>query len=105
MNKQIIRRQFQQYRERIVQLEERIDEMEQQAEESYYYHQEAQSGAERRAEACQRETAERERQADSDRWYREDKLRDAVKNLERAQSYGDEWGIDRATKQLKNLDY
>ncbi len=98
MKKDIIRRQFQQYRER-------IRELEQEAESSYFYHGEAESRAIKRVEACQREVAERERQAEADKWYREGELRDAVKNLERAQSYGDEWGIARATKKLKDLNY
>jgi len=105
MNKQTIRRQFHQYRERIAQLEESIRERNQQEEESYYYHAEAISRASKRAEACQREASERERQAESDRWYRESKLRDAVSKLERAQSYRDEWAIANATRELKKLDY
>lgn len=105
MNRLIIRRQFRQYRERIRQLQERITGMEQEAEASYFYHEEAESRAIRRVEACRREQAERERQAEADRWYRESELRDAVKNLERAQSYGDEWAIANATRKLKSLNY
>lgn len=98
MDKIKIRQQFQKYRQVISDLQEGHEE-------SYFYHSEALSRAERRAEACRREEADRTRQEECDRWYREDELRGAISNLERAQSYGDEWGIAEATRKLKKLNY
>jgi hypothetical protein len=61
------------------------------------------SCATRRAEAYRRENDERQRQEESDRWYRDEQLRLATKELERAHSYGDDWGEERALKKLKSI--
>ena len=105
MKKETVRRQFHIYRERIAQLEEHIRDMEYQQEESYFAQEEAIGRANKRAESCRREAEERERQAESDRWYREDQLRRATQDLDRAISYGDEWGIERAKEKIKKASY
>lgn len=102
-NKTTIRNQFKKYRAEIAGLKNTIDELEQSLEDASYRHEETLGQASRRAEACRRESAERERQDESDRWYREDQLRTATKELERAQSYGDEYGIGRAMDKLKRI--
>lgn len=98
MDKEFIRNRFKDYRKQIADLQYALEEQ-------YNYAEAASSRAYRQAESYRREAAERERQAESDRWYREDKLREANRNLERAMSYGDFWGIERAKKSLKDLEY
>ena len=101
--KTAIRNQFKKYRTEIAGLKNTIDELNQSLEDVSYRHEEALGQASRRAEACRRESTERERQEESDRYYREDQLRTATKELERAQSYGDEYGISRAMDKLKRI--
>ena len=96
MNKGKLRRFFRDQRQLIAALREEIES-------SHYYHEEAVSRANWRADAERRESVERERQVEADRWYREDELRRATKDLERARSYGDEWGESRAIQKLKRL--
>lgn len=103
MDKAIVRARFKDYRRQIAYLKQRVADAEQSLEDANYYQEEALSRANRRADACRRECAERERQEQSDRWYREDELRRATKDLERARSYGDSWGEDRALKKLKSI--
>ena len=98
MNIQFIRERFKQYRQQISELNQAIEEV-------GFYHEESISRANRRADACRRECEERERQAESDRWYREDELRRATQDLERAQSYGDPYAVKRATDKIKSLNY
>jgi hypothetical protein len=100
MDIQKIRERFKHYRQRIAELNEELES-------SYFYHEEAISRANQRAnqrvEACRRESAERERQAEADRWYREGEIEKATKELEQARVYGDSWGAERALKKLKRL--
>jgi len=99
MKTAVIRARFKYYRAKIANLKAELDD-------AYYWQgqQEAMASQERkRAEACRRECAERQRQEESDRWYREDQLRSATKDLERARSYGDEWGEARALRKLKSI--
>jgi hypothetical protein len=96
MDIQKIRERFKHYRQRIAELNEELES-------SYFYHGEAISRANQRVEACRRESAERERQAEADRWYREGEIEKATKELEQARVYGDSWGAERALKKLKRL--
>jgi len=97
-------RRFKKYLTEIQRLKARVSELENEIEQSYEYQEEAVSRASRRARACENERIERERQAESDRWYREDQLKRATSDLERAVGYGDEYGIKRATERLKKID-
>jgi len=85
-------------------LQSDIDYCREEIAESYDRAEERASRAERRIRAAESERIERERQEESDRWYREDQLRSATKDIERAVSYGDDYGIKRATEKLKKLD-
>ena len=100
MDKNKIRTIFKNYRQQIVELNEQLENQ-------YYYYQEEASSranvASRRAEACRRECEEARRQEESDRWYREDQIRSATKDLERAGSYDDKFGKARAIEKLKKL--
>ena len=104
MNTEFIQQRFKHYRNEIARLKEQVQDLECTLESQYYYAEEASARASRQAENYRREMAERERQAEADMWYREDKLREANRNLERALSYGDEWGIERAKRQLKDVE-
>lgn len=104
MNKQTIRARFNHYRQQIAELKIRISELTSELEQSYYRREESISRIERRARAAENERIERERQAESDRWYRDDQLRNATRDLERAVSYGDDYGIKRATEKIKRLE-
>lgn len=95
MDKEFIRTRFKDYRKQIADLQYTLEEQ-------YYYAEAASSRAYRQAEACRRESAERERQAEADRWYRDDKIKTATNNLNRAISYGDQYGIHRAQKELQD---
>lgn len=99
MNKDKLRVFFKSYRQQIAELKEEIS--------SQYYYQDERSAAisreKQRADACRRECEEARRQEESDRWYREDELRRATKDLERARGYGDEWGVARALDKLKKI--
>ncbi len=97
-------RRFRKYLAEIQSLKEKVSELENQIEQSYFHQEEAVSRANRRARAAENERVERERQAESDRWYREDQLRSATRDLARAVSYGDDYGIKKATEKLKRLD-
>lgn len=98
MDKEKIRQQFQNYRQAIRELQEQVESQ-------YYYQDEAYARCERQRRTAENERIDRERQAECDRWYREDELKRAVGDLERAHSYGDEWGIARVTEKLKKLNY
>jgi hypothetical protein len=103
MNKEIIKARFKYYREQVNILLTQIEDLEYQLSEQSYYHGETISRIERRAQACRNELLEKERQAETDRWYQEEQLRSATHELERAREYGDEWGEQRALRKLKNL--
>jgi len=96
MNKEKLMAYFQAQRQTIRELTEQINNQ-------YYYQEEAVSRANKRAEACRRESEDRARQEESDKWYRESELRSATKDLERARSYGDEWGEARALRKIKSI--
>ncbi len=98
-------RRFRKYLTEIRNLKAKVSELENQIEQSHEYHEEALSRASRRARATENERLEQERQAESDRWYREDQLKRATSDLERAVSYGDDYAIKRATEKIKKLDY
>lgn len=97
IDKQKIRAIFKEYRQEITELREQIES-------SYHYQDEAISRCERRAEDRRREQADRERQEEADRWYREDQLKSATKDLERARSYRDDYEVSRAIEKLKRLN-
>ena len=101
MNREKVRAIFRVYRRRIAELEE---EMVNQLDAASYRQAEGCAQLERRIRACRNEMDERERQEQADRWYREDQLRSATKDLERARSYGDSWGEDRALRKLRSID-
>lgn len=104
MEKEKIRARFKEYRQEIAGLKETIEEWRQAAEETSHFYEQSISRARSRAEACRRETLDRERQEESDRWYRESELKKVTSDLERAKSYGDEWGQSRAIEKLKRLE-
>lgn len=85
-------------------LQNSLDNCREEIAESYNRAEERANRAERRARADENERIERERQAESDRWYREDQLRSATRDLERAVSYGDGYAIKRATEKIKRLE-
>jgi len=103
MDKEKIRQIFKGYRQQIANLKEQIVGLEEERDNQYYFHEEAISRVEKRTQVCRNEIAERERQEQLDRWDREDKLRSATKDLERARSYGDDWGVERALQKLKGI--
>ena len=96
MNIQKLREHFKNYRRQIAELNEALENQ-------YYSSEESCRLVSKRAEACRRECEERARQEESDRWYREDQLRRATSDLERAISYNDEYAIRRATDNLKKI--
>ena len=98
MNKQFIRERFKYYRQR-------INELQQQINDNYYYQEECSARIARQNRAYENERIERERQAESDRWYREEELRRATSDIERARSWGNEWEEDKAIQRLKRLNY
>lgn len=67
-----------------------------------YYAERAET-MERSMARARRETEDARRDAEADRWYREDELRRVTRDLERAASYDDEWGQRRALDTLKRL--
>lgn len=103
MDKQKVKKQFRRYRQQIIDLNSQVAELNEQLSNQYYCQEEAVGRASRRTQACERECQERERQAESDRWYREDELRRATSALERAHSYGDEYGVQSALRKIKSL--
>ena len=103
MNLTIIRQRFRFYREKVSQLEVQVDDLNNQIEDQSLFHEEAISQQERRNRAYENERNERERQAESDRWYREGELQKATSDLERAKAWGDEWAEQRAIDKLKRL--
>ena len=100
MNREKVRAIFRAYRRRIAELE---SEMANQLDVASYRQTEQSAQLERRVRACRNELDERERQEQADRWYREDELRSATKDLEKARSYGDSWGEDRALRKLRSI--
>lgn len=96
MNRERIRQQFRQYRQR-------IDELEQEIEEQRYRREAVVARMESRAKAYRLEAEEKEQQAQSDRYYREDQIKSITNEIERARTCKDEWGEDRAIQKLKRL--
>ena len=103
MKQDIIRSQFRFYRQRITELEEQLNEANQNAESAYYREEESISRAKRAERAAEQQRYEQERQVESDRWYREEELRKITRDIERAHSYGDAYGEERAIQKLKRL--
>ncbi|GEM_PF-5325295 len=103
MDKGKVRARFRFYRQRIAELERQLDELEGQLDFAYFHAEESRARAERRLQSYERELAERERQAEADRWYREEEMRKATRDLERAHSYGDDWAVARALERLKRI--
>lgn len=98
MNKEFIRERFKYYRQQIAELNATLENQ-------YYYAEEAESRRIRHSRACENERIERERQAESDKWYRDEELRRATSDLERARSYGNEYEESRDIEKLKRLNY
>jgi len=96
MDKEKIRARFRFYRQRIAELERQLDF-------AYFHAEQSRTRADKRLQAYERELAERARQAEADRWYREEEMRKATRDLERAHNYGDEWAIARALERLKRI--
>ena len=96
MNIEKIRKQFRFYREQISTLEEALEE-------SNYYHEESISRANQKAQQAEsaRYDAERDFQTkcSQKQWDRDR----AVGDLNRARAYGDDYGVERALRRLKNL--
>jgi hypothetical protein len=96
MDKEKIRERFCFYRQRIAELEKELDF-------AYYHNEQSRSRADRRLQAYERELAERERQAEAERWYHEEELRKATRDLERAHNYGDDCAVSRALERIKRI--
>lgn len=98
-----VRAIFKGYRQQAVELRQQIAELEENVDSESYFQEAAASRANQRADACRRECEEARRQEESDRYYREDQVRAATRELERAREWHDEWGEDRAIAKLKRL--
>jgi len=96
MDRPVIRARFKQYRQTIASLEKQLED-------AYYYREEAEGRASRRLRAIESERLLQEQQDRADRWYREDQLRRATSDLERARSYGNDYEADRAVKKIRSL--
>ena len=96
IDKNKIQARFKYYRQQIAELQQALEE-------ASYYHEESISRQERRIKAYHNEEIERERQSESDKWYRDEQLRKATSDLERARSFDNEYEVDRAIKRLKQL--
>ena len=103
MKTERIRERFRFYRAIITSLEEQLQQCRNEAQESQYWAEEQSSQAREWARRAENARIDAERQTESDRWYHESQLRSAISDLERAQSWGDSWGVERATEELKRL--
>ena len=91
------------YKKEIASLDERIARLEETAEEADYYHQESISRAQHKARQAENARYEAERKAESDRNSRDWDRDRAVKDLERAREWGNEYEEANAIKKLKRL--
>lgn len=90
--------------EEIRSLQDRIDELENENAEAWNNVGCIQEQASRAMESARRATLEAEDAARHER-YRQDDIRQATRDLERAQDWGDRYGVERATRRLRDLSY
>jgi chromosome segregation ATPase len=101
-----IRQQFKNYRAKIIELEEEINRLQNQLDEEEYNanrqiekaHYDAHMATRRANEA-----EEQRRNAEYAERHRQDDISSVTRELERARSYGDSYGVERAVRKLRNI--
>jgi len=67
------------------------------------YREEQQQRAVQKLQQELRNEEYRRRQEEDARYYKEQETKDLLKKLDNAQAWGDDWGVDRIKRKLKNL--